>query len=236
MCDRIELWRRCGSLSALARCFNDARAGRAAHGAEPMTAAPGSLQVDRSIVFVGLMGAGKSAIGRRLASRLGMPFVDADTEIERAAGCSISDIFEMHGEAAFRDGERRVIARLLARLPHVLATGGGAFMDPETRAAIRAAGISIWLRADLELLVSRVSRRSNRPLLAGGDARAILEGLIAERHPVYAEADIIVESMDGPHEQTVQTVLGALGAHLDAHAESQRSGPGARPPSAGVGA
>ena len=197
-----------------------------------MTAAPGCQQVDRSIVFVGLMGAGKSAIGRRLASRLGMPFVDADAEIERAAGCSITDIFEMHGEAAFRDGERRVIARLLARPPHVLATGGGAFMDPETRAAIRARGISIWLRADLELLVSRVSRRSNRPLLAGGDARAILEGLIAARHPVYAEADIIVESMDGPHEQTVQTVLGALGAH----AESQRSEPGARPPAAGAGA
>ena len=230
MCDRIELWRRCGSLSALARRFNDARAGGAAHGAEPMTAAPGSLQVDRSIVFVGLMGAGKSAIGRRLASRLGMPFVDADTEIERAAGCSISDIFEMHGEAAFRDGERRVIARLLARPPHVLATGGGAFMDPETRAAIRAAGISIWLRADLELLVSRVSRRSNRPLLAGGDARAILEGLIAERHPVYAEADIIVESMDGPHEQTVQTVQTVLGAHVAA----QRREADAGPPSAGI--
>lgn len=162
------------------------------------------------------MGAGKSAIGRRLASRLGMPFVDADDEIESAAGCSISDIFELHGEAAFRDGERRVIARLLARPPHVLATGGGAFMDPETRAAIRESGISVWLRAELDLLVSRVSRRNNRPLLAGGDTYAILQRLMAERHPIYAQADIVVESRDGPHEQTVETVLGALRAHVEA--------------------
>ena len=167
------------------------------------------------------MGAGKSAIGRRLAARLGMPFVDADAEIERAAGCSIPDIFELHGEAAFRDGERRVIARLLARPPHVLATGGGAFMDPETRAAIRASAISVWLRADLDLLVSRVSRRSNRPLLAGGEPREILQQLMVERHPVYAKADIVVESMDGPHEETVQTVLSALGAHM----EGQRTEP-----------
>ena len=167
------------------------------------------------------MGAGKSAIGRRLAARLGMPFIDADTEIERAAGCSIPDIFEIHGEAAFRDGERRVIARLLARPPHVLATGGGAFMDPETRAAIRASGISVWLRADLDLLVSRVSRRNNRPLLAGGEPREILQQLMVERHPIYAEADIVVESMDGPHEETVQTVLSALGAHM----EGQRTKP-----------
>lgn len=190
--------------------------------AEPMTARIGCPRIDCSIVFVGLMGAGKSAIGRRLASRLGLPFVDADEEIERAAGCSISDIFEIHGEAAFRDGERRVIARLLARPPHVLATGGGAFMDPETRAAIRESGISVWLRAGLELLVSRVSRRNNRPLLAGGDPHEILQRLMAERHPIYAQADIVVESRDGPHEQTVETVLDAL----DAYAEAQRSDPG----------
>ena len=181
-----------------------------------MTARTGCPRIDCSIVFVGLMGAGKSAIGRRLASRLGMPFVDADDEIESAAGCSISDIFELHGEAAFRDGERRVIARLLARPPHVLATGGGAFMDPETRTAIRESGISVWLRAELDLLVSRVSRRNNRPLLAGGDTYAILQRLMAERHPIYAQADIVVESRDGPHEQTVETVLGALRAHVEA--------------------
>ena len=154
-----------------------------------------------------------------------MPFVDADTEIERAAGCSISDIFELHGEAAFRDGERRVIARLLARPAHVLATGGGAFMDPDTRAAIRESGISVWLRADLDLLVSRVSRRSNRPLLAGGDPRTILQRLIAERHPIYAEADVVVDSMDGPHEQTVEAVLGAVGMHV----ESRQGEPGSEP-------
>ena len=181
-----------------------------------MTAEGGCPRIECSIVLVGLMGAGKSAIGRRLASRLGMPFVDADEEIERAAGCSISDIFEIHGEAAFRDGERRVIARLLTRPPHVLATGGGAFMDPETRAAIRACGVSVWLRADLDLLVSRVSRRNNRPLLAGGDPRAVLQRLMDERHPIYAEADVVVESRDGPHEQTVEAMLGALGAHVDA--------------------
>ncbi len=177
------------------------------------------------------MGAGKSAIGRRLATRLGMPFVDADTEIERAAGCTITDIFELHGEAAFRDGERRVIARLLTRPPHVLATGGGAFMDPATRAAIRANGISIWLKADLDLLLARVSRRSNRPLLAGGDARAILTRLMAERHPVYAEADITVESMERPHEQMVQMVVDALAAHTAA----ERGEAGSRPPKAGLG-
>ena len=187
-----------------------------------MTAERGCPRIDCSIILVGLMGAGKSAIGRRLASRLGMSFVDADDEIERAAGCSISDIFELHGEAAFRDGERRVIARLLARPPHVLATGGGAFMDPETRATIRECGISVWLRADLDLLVSRVSRRNDRPLLAGGDPRAILRRLMDERHPIYAEADVVVESRDGPHEQTVEAVLGALGVHV----EAQRREPG----------
>ena len=190
-----------------------------------MTSDRACPRIECSIVLVGLMGAGKSAIGRRLASRLGMSFVDADTEIERAAGCSITDIFELHGEAAFRDGERRVIARLLAHPAHVLATGGGAFMDPNTRAAIRESGISVWLRADLDLLVSRVSRRSNRPLLAGGDPRAILEQLIAERHPIYTEADVVVDSMDGPHEQTVEAVLSAIGAHV----ETQRKERGSEP-------
>ena len=195
-----------------------------------MTSDKGCPRIECSIVLVGLMGAGKSAIGRRLASRLGMPFVDADTEIERAAGCSISDIFELHGEAAFRDGERRVIARLLARPAHVLATGGGAFMDAGTRAAIRESGISVWLRADLDLLVSRVSRRSNRPLLAGGDPRTILQRLMDERHPTYAEADVVVDSMDGPHEQTVEAVLSAVGAHV----ESRRREPDSEPSAAGI--
>ena len=162
------------------------------------------------------MGAGKSAIGRRLAARLGMPFVDADAEIERAAGCSIEDIFAIHGEPAFRDGERKVIARLLAGPPHVLATGGGAFMDPETRAAIRAVGVSIWLRAELDLLVARVSRRNGRPLLAEGEPREVLRRLMDERDPTYAEADIVVDSVDGPHERTLQAVLRALDEHRGA--------------------
>ena len=230
LCARIRLWRRCGSLSARTRRFNDARPGGAECAAEPMTSNKGCPRLECSIVLVGLMGAGKSAIGRRLAGRLGMPFVDADAEIERAAGCSITDIFELHGEAAFRDGERRVIARLLGRPAHVLATGGGAFMDADTRAAIRARGISVWLRADLDLLVSRVSRRTNRPLLAGGDPRAILQRLIAERHPIYAEADVVVDSMDGPHEHTVDAVLDAIGTHR----EAQRRETGSEPPSAGI--
>ncbi len=165
----------------------------------------------RSIVLVGLMGAGKSCIGRRLAQRLGLRFVDADSEIEAAAGCSIPEIFERHGEAAFRDGERKVIARLLDEPERrVLATGGGAFMDAGTRAAIAAAGVSVWLRADLELLLRRTGRRGNRPLLRNGNPREILSRLIGERYPVYAQADITVDSLDAPPEQTVERVAEAL--------------------------
>ena len=157
------------------------------------------------------MGAGKSSIGKRLAQRLHVPFLDADTEIENAAGCTIEEIFERHGETAFRDGERKVIARLLEEhQPHVLATGGGAYMDPETRANIKAHGISIWLRADVDVLVRRVKKRNNRPLLKKGDPREILERLIAIRYPVYAEADIAVESLDGPHDQVVDAILAKL--------------------------
>ncbi|MDH3475016.1 MAG: shikimate kinase [Rhodospirillales bacterium] len=170
----------------------------------------GSEGSPRSIVLVGLMGAGKSCIGRRLATRLGLPFVDADSEIEAAAGCSIEEIFECHGEAAFRDGERRVIARLLDEAPRVLATGGGAFMDPQTRATIRARSVSVWLRAELDLLVKRTARRNNRPLLKHGDAREILGKLMTERDPVYAEADIVVDSKDAPPEATVERLIGAL--------------------------
>ena len=164
----------------------------------------------RSIVLVGLMGAGKSSIGRRLGQGLSCPFVDADREIEAAAGCSIEEIFERHGEAAFRDGERRVIARLLRGPRQVLATGGGAFMDPRTRAAIRERGISVWLRADLDLLVRRTGRRNNRPLLKGKDRRVILHDLIDERYPVYAEADVAVDIDDSPPDVTTGRVRAAI--------------------------
>ncbi|MFM8992229.1 MAG: shikimate kinase [Alphaproteobacteria bacterium] len=171
------------------------------------------LPAGRSIVLVGLMGAGKSSIGRRLAQRLGLDFVDADHEIERAAGCTIEEIFARFGEPAFRDGERRVIGRLLEdRAPIVLATGGGAFMDPETRARIRAHGVSVWLRAELDVLLRRVSRRSNRPLLKQGDPREVLERLVAVRHPVYAVADLVVETHASPPAATVLRVIAARAA------------------------
>jgi len=166
----------------------------------------------RTVVLVGLMGAGKTKIGRRLAFRLGLPFFDSDQEIEAAAGETIEEIFTNRGERVFREGERRVIARLLAQPVHVLATGGGAFMDPATRAVIARCGISLWLRADLDVLVSRVSRRSNRPLLKQGDPKAILAGLIERRHPVYAEADVIVDSSAGSPEATVTRAIAALAA------------------------
>jgi len=169
---------------------------------------------ERNIVLVGLMGAGKSSIGRRLANRLGLPFVDADTAIEAAAGCTIEEIFERFGEAHFRAGERRVIERLLEEGPQVVATGGGAFMDPQTRAAIRRRGISVWLKADLEVLVQRVKRRSNRPLLKQGDPRETLGRLMDLRYPVYAEADITVPSGEGPHESVVEAIVAALGRRL----------------------
>ena len=166
----------------------------------------------RTIVLVGLMGAGKSKIGRRLAARLKLSFFDSDQEIEAAAGESIEEIFANRGERVFRDGERRVIARLLAQPVHVLATGGGAFMDPATRQLIGERGVSLWLRADLDVLVSRVSRRNNRPLLKSGDARAVLAALIEQRHPVYAEADVVVDSGEGSPEVTVGRAIAALAA------------------------
>jgi shikimate kinase len=170
----------------------------------------GEMTIDRPLVLVGLMGAGKSCIGRRLAQRLRLSFVDADREIELAAGCSIPEIFSRHGEQAFRDGERRVILRLLENPPFVLATGGGAFMDPRTRAAIREKAISIWLRADLDLLVRRTGRRGDRPLLQVDDPRAKLSELMTTRYPVYAEADLTVDSQDGPPDATLERVLAAL--------------------------
>ena len=172
-------------------------------------------RLTRPIVLVGLMGAGKSCIGKRLASHLGLPFVDADREIEAAAGCSIPDIFSRHGEKAFRDGERRVIQRLLGNPVHVLATGGGAFVDPATRALVKERGLSVWIRADLDLLLKRVSRRNDRPLLQNVDPRAKLAELIELRHPFYAEADITVDGADGPPEVTLGRVMEALHHYLD---------------------
>jgi shikimate kinase len=168
----------------------------------------------RSIVLIGLMGAGKTAVGRRLASRLDLPFLDADNEIEVAAGQSISEIFAEHGEAYFRQGERKVIARLLEGGPQVLATGGGAYMNADTRASIMAHGLSVWLKADLRVLLKRVGRRDNRPLLASGDPEAVMKTLMAERYPVYAEADLTVESRDVPHDVIVTAVIEALAAKL----------------------
>ncbi len=169
----------------------------------------------RSIVLVGMMGCGKSSVGQRLARRLGIPFVDADAEIEQAAGMSIADIFASRGEAEFRAGEKRVIARLLAHGPQVLATGGGAFMNAETRARIAEAGISIWLKADPEILMKRVRKRGNRPLLQTPDPDGTLRRLLAEREPTYALADITVASPDEPHEVVVEAVVQALRHHLD---------------------
>lgn len=177
-----------------------------------------TLRLPRALVLVGLMGAGKSCIGRRLSEALDLPFVDADTEIEAAAGCTVQEIFERHGEAAFRDGERKVIERLLDDKIQILATGGGAFMDPRTRETIRQHAISLWLRADLDLLVKRTSRRNHRPLLNQGDPRQILGDLIDKRYPIYSEADIVVDSVDGPVETTIKRALDAIAAHLPAAA------------------
>jgi shikimate kinase len=168
------------------------------------------LRPARAIVLVGLMGAGKTKIGRRLASRLSLPFFDSDEEIETAAGETIEEIFANRGEAMFRDGERRVIARLLQGPPHVLATGGGAFMDPATRALITRRGVSVWLRADLDTLFARVSRRTNRPLLKTPDPRAVLAELIDRRYPIYAEADVTIDSGDGPPDATAGRTITAL--------------------------
>lgn len=161
----------------------------------------------RSLVLVGMMGAGKSSVGRKLALRLGLPFVDADTEIETAAGMSIPEIFQVRGEPEFRAGEARVIARLLESGPQVLATGGGAYMNVDTRDTIRRHGIAIWLRADFDLLMRRVRRRSNRPLLQNADPEAVMRKLIEERYPVYAEADLTVDSRDVAHTSIVNTII-----------------------------
>ncbi len=170
----------------------------------------------RTIALVGLMGVGKSSVGRRLANALELPFCDTDSEVEAAAGCSISDIFTDLGEEAFREGERRVIARLLEQEPHVLATGGGAFMNEQTRALIKSRAVSVWLKADLDVLARRVSRKDTRPLLAGKDPLEVLQAQADARYPVYGEADVTVETGDAAHHVTVDQVIRALGAHLEA--------------------
>lgn len=173
---------------------------------------------ERPLVLIGLMGAGKSTIGRRLADRLGLPFADADTEIERAAGMAISEIFAAHGEPYFRDGERRVIARLLREGGRVIATGGGAYMNADTRAAIAEAGLSVWLKADLDVLMRRVRKRNNRPLLQADDPDAVMRRLMDERYPVYSQANIMVQSRDAPFETVVGEVIEAIAAFLDGEA------------------
>jgi len=167
----------------------------------------------RSIVLVGMMGAGKSSIGRRLASRLGIPFIDADTEIESAAGMTIPEIFENHGEPYFRAGEARVIARLLDNGPQVLATGGGAVMDPQTRALIGQKGISIWLKADIDVLLKRTKRRNDRPLVEK------IKDLLPVREPIYAQADIIIQSRDEPHDTIIDEIMGELPKRLGLNSE-----------------
>jgi len=167
----------------------------------------------RSIVLVGMMGAGKSSIGRRLAGRLGIPFIDADTEIESAAGMTIPEIFEKHGEPYFRAGEARVIARLLDNGPQVLATGGGSLMDPQTRALIGQKGISIWLKADVDVLLKRTKRRNDRPLVEK------IKDLLPVREPIYAQADIIIQSRDEPHDTIIDEIMGELPKRLGLNSE-----------------
>jgi len=182
---------------------------------------------DRSVVLVGMMGAGKSSVGRRLASRLGIPFVDADEEIERAhAGMKIHEIFVEHGEPYFRDGEARVIARLLKGGPQVLASGGGAFMNPQTRTAIAASGISIWLKADFDVLMKRIRRRQDRPLLRTEDPAATLRRLMDERYPIYAQADLAVQSRDVFHDKIVDEILSALARLTGMRCGAPDAGPG----------
>lgn len=176
----------------------------------------------RSIVLIGMMGAGKSSVGRRVAAFLDLPFVDADHEIETAAGMSIPEIFEHHGEAVFRDGERKVIRRLLESGPQVLATGGGAWTAPETREAVAEKGISIWLRAEIDVLLRRVRRRQDRPLLQGGDPEATLRRLVETRGPLYATADKVVDSRDVSHDVVVREVVDKVREVLAAEAAGHK--------------
>jgi shikimate kinase len=177
-------------------------------------AALATLLGGRAIVFVGLMGAGKTAIGRRVAAAIGLNFSDSDQEIEKASRMSVADLFETYGEAEFRSLEQRVIARLLQESPNVLATGGGAFMNADTRAAISEHGVSIWLKADIDTLMARVAKKQTRPLLKTGDPRAVMENLMTIRHPVYAQADVTVNTRDDRREVIAEEVIAAIVAHL----------------------
>ncbi|RIJ31675.1 shikimate kinase [Henriciella algicola] len=172
---------------------------------------------NRTVALVGLMGAGKSTVGRRLAEVLGRQFYDSDNEIEKAAGLSISDIFALHGEEEFRRGEHRVLERLLGEAPHVLATGGGAYLNPDTRDLLREKAVTIWLNADLETLWRRVSRRSHRPLLKADNPKGVLSRLLDERTPIYEKADLVVTSEEGPHRATVNAILKALDEWSQTH-------------------
>ena len=174
------------------------------------TSAPKSSSQNRSVILIGLMGAGKTTIGRRLAARLGIAFVDSDAEIEAAAGLSVQEIFDKYGEKAFREGERKVMLRLLSGPAQVIATGGGAFLDGTIRGVVAEYGTSVWLKATLPVLLERVSRRDHRPLLKTGDPEEILDRLMSERYPIYAEADIVVESGAGPHHVVVDQIIEQL--------------------------
>ncbi|MFD1625891.1 shikimate kinase [Azospirillum griseum] len=181
----------------------------------PAPAEDAPPRLPRTVVLVGLMGAGKSAIGRRLAARLNLPFRDADIEIEAAAGCTIAEIFARDGEPVFRAVERKIIARLLTEEPvHILATGGGAFMDADTRATVHAHGVSVWLRAELDVLIARTAKRTHRPLLNQGNPRDVLSRLMNLRYPVYADSDLTVVSDERPPDATVELVIEALERHF----------------------
>ncbi len=173
-----------------------------------------NLVLPKSLVLVGMMGAGKSSIGWRLAKKLGIPFNDSDQEVERAAGCTVADIFETWGEKAFKDAERRVVKRLLGEDVQIISTGDGAFIDPETRELIKQNAISLWLRADPDILFERVTRRDTRPILFEGDPRKILEEMVDKRYPIYGEADLIVDSNDDAHEATVNRLMQVLKDHI----------------------
>jgi shikimate kinase len=203
-----------------------------ANKSDPPATAPATLRARlgaRSIVLVGMPGSGKTSIGRRLAQQLGLEFVDADHEIEVSASMSIADIFSKYGEPYFRAGEARVIARLLDKGSQIIATGGGAFVNPETRTLVRARALSVWLKADVDLLLRRVKRKNDRPLLHVADPEAVLQRLLAEREAVYAEADITVTSLDVPHDAVVEALLKALAQHLAAEDASATTPLAARP-------